>query len=85
MDDVRDPQPRVVLYGRVGCHLCHDARSALEQVAAQTGERFAEVDIDTDPALRERYSDLVPVVTVDGTEQGHWHIDPARVLAALNR
>ncbi|GAA1653876.1 glutaredoxin family protein [Georgenia ruanii] len=76
---------RVVLYGRDGCHLCDQARTMLERVRAETGEGFAEVDIDADPDLRERYGELVPVVTVDGVQQGYWRIEAARVRAALAR
>ncbi|TRW44441.1 glutaredoxin family protein [Georgenia yuyongxinii] len=75
--------PRVILYGRAGCHLCDQARTMLERVREDTGEAFAEVDIDADARLREKYSELVPVVTVDGVQQGYWRIESARVRAAL--
>jgi glutaredoxin len=74
---------RVVLYGRAGCHLCDQARTMLERVREDTGEAFVEVDVDTDEDLREKYGELVPVVTVDGVQQGYWRIDAARVRAAL--
>ena len=74
---------RVVLYGRAGCHLCDQAAAMLRRVRDETGEGFEEVDIDADPALRERYGELVPVVTVDGVQQGYWRIDAGRVRAAL--
>lgn len=77
------PEARVVLYGRAGCHLCDQARTMLERVRQDTGENFVEVDIDADEALRERYGELVPVVTVDGVQQGYWRIDAGRVRAAL--
>ena len=76
---------RVVLYGRDGCHLCDQARTMLERVREETGEGFVEVDVDVDPDLRERYGELVPVVTVDGVQQGYWRIEAARVRAALAR
>lgn len=72
-----------MLYGRAGCHLCDQARTMLERVRQDTGENFVEVDIDADEALRERYGELVPVVTVDGVQQGYWRIDAGRVRAAL--
>ncbi|WP_127132115.1 glutaredoxin family protein [Georgenia sp. SYP-B2076] len=76
---------RVVLYGRAGCHLCDQARTMLLGLREATGEGFEEVDIDADPALREKYGELVPVVTVDGVQQGYWRIDAGRVRAALGR
>jgi hypothetical protein len=74
---------RLVLYTRTGCHLCDAARAVVEKVctAAQAGWR--EVDVDTDPALSERYGDYLPVVEVDGVQQGFWHLDEARLARAL--
>lgn len=81
--DTHEPTTRVVLYGRAGCHLCDQARRTLRRVTAETGHAVAEVDIDTDPDLVERYGELVPVVTVDGVQQGYWQIDAGRVRRAL--
>ena len=83
MDTDERTAPRVILYGRVGCHLCDQARRMLERVAGETGQAFTEVDVDTDPDLVERYGELVPVVTVDGVQQGYWQIDAGRVRRAL--
>jgi len=55
---------RVVLYGRPGCHLCDDARRALEAA----GIAFEEVDVSRDPALEAEYGVLVPVVEAGGRE-----------------
>ena len=74
---------RVVLYSRAGCHLCVDAEQVVAEVCAELGEPFTEVDIDKDPALKARYRDEVPVVTVDGEMVGFWRIDAARLRAAL--
>ena len=52
----------VVLYTREGCHLCDDA----ERTLIEHGLRPAKVDIDDDPALRERFDSCVPVVEIDG-------------------
>ena len=75
--------PRMVLYGRAGCHLCEEARSLVAAVSADTGAAWAEIDVDDDAELAERYSDLVPVVTVDGVQQGYWRIDAERLRRAL--
>ncbi|WP_062383598.1 glutaredoxin family protein [Demequina iriomotensis] len=75
---------RVILYGRAGCHLCDDARAVVAAVCAEAGEGFDEVDIDSDPALRARYGDEIPVVTVDDATVGFWRIDPGRLRGALS-
>ena len=57
---------RVTLVGREGCHLCGVAREVVERVCGELGIGWEEVDVDTDPALLERWSEEVPVTLVDG-------------------
>jgi len=56
---------QVVLYTRKGCHLCDDALAILRR--HRLSPRL--VDIDSDPALRERYNECAPVVEIDGKER----------------
>lgn len=79
--------PRVVLFTRPGCHLCDDAREVVRQVCADTGEDWDEVDIEADPSgsLVGRYGDYVPVVEVDGVQQGFYRVDAARLARRLAR
>jgi glutaredoxin len=81
MDDL----PRVVLYSRRGCHLCDEARDALDAAAKTTAFELREVRIDDDEALERRYGVRVPVVEVDGREAFEYVVDAdrlARLLAA---
>jgi glutaredoxin len=57
---------KVVLYTRQGCHLCDEARTALESAGRQYPLVLNAVDIDTDSQLVERYGLEVPVVLIDG-------------------
>ena len=74
---------RVTLYSRAGCHLCDEARVVVERVCADLGETFEEVDVDADPALRERFTDEVPVTFVDGRQHDFWRVSEQRLRAAL--
>jgi glutaredoxin len=77
---------RVTLYSRAGCHLCDEARAVVVAVCEELGESFEEVDIDaagTDPELRERFTDEVPVTFVDGRQHDFWRVSPDRLRAAL--
>jgi len=65
----------VTLYGRPGCHLCDDARAALERVRATLPFRLEEVDIERDDALMRRYLERIPVVAVDGYEVAEFFVD----------
>lgn len=78
---------RVTLYVRPGCHLCDDARQVVETVCAEADATWDEVDIDSagSDSLRERMTDIVPVVEVDGHQVGYWRIRADNVRAALAR
>jgi hypothetical protein len=66
--------PTLTFYARDGCHLCEEARADLQAVLenrVKRGEPIARVrvvDIDTDPLLRERYNDIVPIISINGAE-----------------
>ncbi|MBA3778762.1 MAG: glutaredoxin family protein [Chloroflexi bacterium] len=66
--------PTLLFYRRDGCHLCDDAREALQAVleerAAQGSRipRVREVDIDRDEEAQRRYMEAIPVLALDGAE-----------------
>ena len=76
-------EPRLVLFTRPGCHLCEDAKHALERIEAATGEAWTEVTIDGDPELERDYGDRIPVVLLDGREHGYWRVEEDRLLRDL--
>ena len=65
----------VTLYSRPGCHLCDDARAALERVRASHPFNLEEVDIESDDALFKRYLERIPVVAIDGQELFELFVD----------
>jgi glutaredoxin len=71
---------RVVLYTRVGCHLCEEA----ERVLAAPFD-LELVDIDRDPELARRYGVRVPVVAVDGEELFEYEVPVDLLRARLGR
>ena len=56
----------VMLYTRNGCHLCDAAWEQLRLRGQRHGFNLHMIDVDGDPALRNRYGDEVPVVTFNG-------------------
>ena len=58
---------RVVLYERAECHLCEEARLALDAVIGS--DRYDRVDIDASDELVVRYGFRVPVLAVDGVDR----------------
>ena len=58
---------KIVVYSKSGCHLCEKVISELEKLRSDEGFELTTQDITSDPKLYERYRNLIPVVTVDGT------------------
>ncbi len=75
--------PRVRVLVRDGCHLCDEALAVVRRVCEETGDSWTTEDVDADPALRDRYSDEVPVTFVDEVQHDFWRVDPVRLRAAL--
>ena len=74
------------LYSRSYCHLCEDMLAALQALAPQ-GRPFevAVIDVDADPALVERFDELVPVLygRLDAPELCHYFLDEGAVRRYL--
>jgi glutaredoxin len=74
----------VTLYGRPGCHLCDEARTALERVRARVPFRLEERDITADDALHRAYLERIPVICLDGEELFDHFLDEAALVARLD-
>jgi glutaredoxin len=74
---------RVVVYSRQGCHLCEAAEREVARICAERGADWARVDVDADPDLLRRFSEMVPVVFVDGRQHDFFRVTEARLVKAL--
>lgn len=54
--------PCLRLLTRPGCHLCEEMKAKVAPLVARLGGMLAEVDVDADPALSERFGLEVPVL-----------------------
>lgn len=79
------PAPRITLLSRPGCHLCDEARSVIERVAADVGVGFEERDITLSADDLGQYSEMIPVTFVDGVQHDFWRVSEDRLRAALRR
>ena len=75
----------VTLYGKAGCHLCDDAREAVERVRVERQFELQEVDVTLDPVLMLRYGVRIPVVEVEGEELSEYVVDEAALKERLDR
>jgi glutaredoxin len=57
---------QVILYTRPGCHLCDDAKQAMQAADCDKEYTLVEINIESDPELLRRYQHDIPVITVDG-------------------
>jgi glutaredoxin len=74
---------KVTLYTRAGCHLCDDAKQAIESARRRTAFDYEEFDIDSDPQLRRLYNEEVPVIAIDGKKAFKYRVTPAELLKIL--
>ncbi|GGM12754.1 glutaredoxin family protein [Micromonospora yangpuensis] len=74
---------RLTLITRPGCHLCDDAKAALDRVVAVTGDKWIEKDVSGDIELEREYGERLPVVLLDGREHGYWRVEEERLLRDL--
>jgi glutaredoxin len=58
----------VTLFGKPDCHLCDDARAALERVRVRHPFELVEKDITQDDDLHRKYLERIPVIALDGEE-----------------
>jgi glutaredoxin len=77
--------PTLTLYSRPGCHLCDDARVALERVRARAPFALREVNIETDDSLLRRYLERIPVVMLGDEELFDFFVDEAALEDRLYR
>jgi glutaredoxin len=55
----------------------------VQRLAERAGVELAVSDVDADPALKEQWSDHVPVVLLDGVEHSRWWVDQGPLAKAL--
>jgi glutaredoxin len=58
----------VIIYSRPGCHLCDEAKQAIEAAHCPDEYTLAEINIESDPDLLRRYKYDIPVITINGVE-----------------
>ena len=58
----------VIIYSRPGCHLCEEAKQAIDSAQCANEYTLEEINIESDEALLRRYQYDIPVITINGEE-----------------
>ena len=58
----------VIVYSRPGCHLCEEAKQAIQTAECSEEYTLEEINIESDPELWRLYRYDIPVITIDGVE-----------------
>ena len=75
----------VMIYTRPGCHLCDEAKAAIQASGCEGEFSLEEVNIDEDPALRERYGYDIPVIFINGVKVFKHNVDGKEFKRKLRR
>lgn len=75
----------VVIYSKPECHLCDEAKAAIQAAGCEGQFTLEEVNIETDPDLLRRYRYEIPVVTFDGVETFRHRMSSKEFREALRR
>ena len=81
----------LTLLTKPGCHLCEEAKKAIEIVMFEFSKEnsdvvqieLTELNILEDEALKNQYSEEIPVLQINGATHAYWKIDSERLIAAL--
>lgn len=74
----------LTLYSRFACSLCDDMLHTLQDFSTDMRFKVTVVDIDSDPQLRLRYNEAVPVLVSSGREICRHFFDLEALTQALN-
>jgi len=66
----------VTIYSRPGCHLCDEAKTAIENSNCSDRFTLEVVNIESDEELLKKYKYDIPVILIDGVEEFIHRVDP---------
>lgn len=75
----------VIIYSRPGCHLCEEAKANILAAGCNDKYLLDEVNIDENPALRERFQYDIPVVFINGVKAFKHKVDAREFKRKLSR
>lgn len=77
--------PRVEIYTKRDCCLCDEAKEVLARVRNDVPFELAEIDIESDSTLMERFRTEIPVIFVGGRKAFKYRVDEQELRRRLAR
>ena len=78
-------QGELLLFSRADCHLCDQAEALVNALLIGSPWQLTKVDIDNDPALKQRYETSIPVLLrCDNQQALNWPFPQSRVRSLLD-
>lgn len=77
-------KPHVIIYSRPNCHLCDEAKRAIQDAGCPEDYTLEEINIESDPELLRLYRFDIPVITIDGVEAFRHRLDSQEFKRRLN-
>jgi glutaredoxin len=78
-------KPHVIIYSRPGCHLCDEAKAAIQNSGCTDQFTLEEVNIESDDELLRKYKYDIPVIAIDGVECFMHRVDPGEFVTRIKR
>ena len=70
------PEPiRIDIYSRPGCHLCDEAKAAIEPFRERYAVVLRTINVESSADLENRYGSDIPIVLVNGEEAFRHRVD----------
>ena len=76
-------KPHVIIYSRPGCHLCDEAKTAIQNSGCSDQFTLEEVNIESDDELLRKYKYDIPVIVIDGVETFIHRVNPQDFIRVI--
>jgi glutaredoxin len=76
---------KLTLYSRQDCCLCDEMKAIIREVALTIPLDLEVIDVDDSAALREKFSDEVPVLFVDGRKAFKYRVTESALARRLRK
>lgn len=73
----------IVIYSRPGCHLCDEAKTAIQNAGCSDYFTLEEINIESDEELLRKYKYDIPVITIDGIEAFRHRVDLSEFIRLI--